>query len=143
MERNPLHGRQSLLELVVQVLDPPGHTGFTQRLVKEEGLVQRPPVFKGMETARRHIDGRRERPRRDNLHPHVVRVCIEGRNDGLGEGPGSRMAPYEPRSPRAKHPFVRPSDQKIATHLAQTEILHAEGVNSIDAQDNPVLLRPR
>ena len=48
------------------------------------------------------------------------------------------MSPYQPRSPRTEHPFVRPGDQKIAAHLAQTEILHPQGVNSIDAQDDPV-----
>src|SRR5262249_48952553 len=76
-------------------------------------------------------------------HPHVVRVRIEGRNNGLGDGPSSRMSPYQPGSPRTKHPFVRPGDQKIAAYLAQPKIFHAQSVNSVDAQDHLVLFGSR
>ena len=138
MERNPPHGRQSLLELIVQILDPPRTLG----LVKVEGLIKRPPVFKGMETSRSHRDG--EGSGRGGMTLIHMSYASESKVGMMAWASGqARECPHTNPVPRTEHPLVRPGDQKIAAHLAQTEILHPQGVNSIDAQDDPVLLGSR
>ena len=49
------------------------------------------------------------------------------------------MSPDQSGSPRTKHPFMGAGDQKVAPKIGETEILHAEGVDAVDAKDDPIL----
>src|SRR5579864_2619496 len=54
--------------------------------------------------------------------------------------PGACAAPYQSGSARSEEPFVAPRDKDVAAQFRNCEILHAEAVHAIHAEERLILL---
>src|SRR6188768_3084822 len=106
-----------------------------------EGLVERPAVLKGMKPTRCHVDRLRQLLRRTDSHPRIVCPGIESGNDGISHRPGLLVPPDKAGPSRAKHPFVCPRNQEIASDVGEAEIFDAQRMDPIYAEDHSILLR--
>src|SRR3990172_13133978 len=114
---------QALLELLIQFVDALRHPGFPEGLMKRKGFIQRPTMFKRMEPTRGHVDGLRQRFRRNQLHPHVVRLDVERRNHSVRNRPGPLVSPDQSSAPWPEHPLVGPGNEKVTTELGEAKVL--------------------
>src|SRR4051794_39839385 len=90
-------------------------------LVQVERLAQRPPMLERMKAA-----GRVQRA--------LGSPIAECRNRFAHSVP--RAAPDQPRAARPEDPLVRAADEEVAAQVGDSDVLDAEAVHPVDAQQD-------